>query len=502
MKLLCSKLMFSFVILTAFVCVVAAGAETAQAPSMEQEKTVAEKPAEQVSLEAPADPNIVARIGDYTINKEELKQKLMRELHPSYYENPIEEPKPVDANAALKKTLAEKAILIEARRLGRHKDETIAPIVQRDKDKKLATMLLRKQIMPKINVTQEEVDERLKADPNMDPARVRASLQRAQGNKLVAQYYDMIYKKLNVKKVKENYPTAIQINRRLLKEPKKPRKLEFVHKYQIKEEMTQQERDIVLATFDGGKITIEGWLETLCGYAPPSRPSLDNPDAVDKLVEMALRIPLYVNEAISQGLDKDKDLLMQSRDYEDRILLNDARKRLQEKIQEPTAEQVKAFFDEHKKVFGVSERLNISQIWCQDKEIAQKVKAELESGKDFETLRQEYDLNKQGRESIMTFPYSEGLFWKDLWANEPNDIVGPVKGFLNNEVKWRIVKILEKVPGELKEFSANIEKNVQNRMLSKMTEDSMNEYSMELLDKYPYRIYADRIKDIDLLKIP
>ncbi len=496
MKLLCCKLVFTFVVLTGLVSTAGIAAETAQAPSAGQQ------PKEPVSLEAPSDPNIVARMGDYMINREELEQRLLRELQPNYYESPIEEPEPVDAEKALKKILAEKAIMIEARNIGRQEDETIAPIVQRDRDRKLATQLLRNQILPKVNVTQEEVDERLKADPNLDPARVRASLERAQGNKLVAQYYDYIYKKLNVQKVKENYPVAIQINNRLLKEPKKPRKLEFVHKYQIKEEMTQQERDIVLATYDGGKITIEDWIETLCGYAPPSRPKLDTADAVDKLVETSLRVPLYVKEAESQGLDKDKDLLAQTREYEDRILLNDARKRLQEKLQEPNDAQVKAFFDEHKEAFGVSKRLQISQIWCKDKETAQKVREKLDSGEEFEALKKEYNLNDKARESTLATLASEGLFWDELWSGEPNDIIGPVKGFLNRELKWRIVKILEKIPWEPKEFDENMKKTVKNRMLGQMINESLDKYGMELLDKYPYKIYADRIKDINLLNIP
>ena len=97
---------------------------------------------------------------------------------------------------------------------------------------------------------------------------------------------------------------------------------------------------------------------------------------------------------------------------------------------------------------------------------------------------------------------SEGMFFKDLWNGEPNEVVGPVKGFHAGGVKWRIVKILEKKPGTVTEYSVDIKKNIELKMLEKQRNATLEKYRQELLEKYSYEIYAERIRDIDPLDIP
>ena len=93
------------------------------------------------------------------------------------------------------------------------------------------------------------------------------------------------------------------------------------------------------------------------------------------------------------------------------------------------------------------------------------------------------------------------MFWKDLWKAEPNEIIGPIKGFNNRQIKWRIVKILEKNPGEIKEYSDDMNTRIKNIIMNERREAIIDEYGRRLLKKYPYEIYTNRIKNIDPLDI-
>jgi hypothetical protein len=212
-------------------------------------------------------------------------------------------------------------------------------------------------------------------------------------------------------------------------------------------------------------------------------------------------MPLLVVEAESLGLDEDQELLKQVRDYEDRLLLNQARAEVYKDVNEPSAEEITAYFNNNKEEFATGESLKIDLIWCDDLAKARKAKAELDEGKDFEQVKQEHSLEKQLK------PYtaregSEGLFWKDLEAGDPNDIVGPIKGFYRDGIKWRMVKILERKPGTPKEYAANMDPQIKDRIMTKQRNALLAKYSKELLRKYTYQIYLDRIKDIDPLDIP
>jgi hypothetical protein len=212
-------------------------------------------------------------------------------------------------------------------------------------------------------------------------------------------------------------------------------------------------------------------------------------------------MPLLVSEAKALRLDKDQDLLKQVRDYEDRRLLSEAQSAKRKELKEPATEQIIAYFGKNKEAFGTSKSLKIDLIWCQDLKTAKLARAALDSGEDFEKVRQQYSLEKQGK-PFTTHPSSEGLFWKDLWAGDPNSIVGPVKGFYRQGISWRIVKILEKTPGKEQPYSSNMEQQIKSRLMNEQFKALLAQYGKELLGKHPHQIYDDRIKDIDPLDIP
>jgi len=444
----------------------------------------------------------VARIAYYVITREELEKKLMTELYPDEYDNFVENAEPVDAKTVLMKMLAEKAIVIEARAQGYLKNETISTSVNRFMERKLVDLLLEKHIQGKINITADEITQKMQADPKLDKERAKTMIERAKTNTILDQYYRQIYSKSRVSKLSQNFPQTIQIYERLLRNPKQDRKASWIQTSQVKEELTQVEKNIVLAEYANGKITLEDYFEALCNIVPPRRPqNLNTPQGVDELLERAMRMPLLVSEAKSLGLDRNNDLLKQVRDYEDRRLLSEALSAKRKELKEPTTEQIISYFGQNKESFGTSKSLKIDLIWCQDLKTAKQARAALDSGNDFEAVRQQFSLEKQGK-PFTTYPNSEGLFWKDLWAGDPNQIIGPVKGFYKQGISWRIVKILEKTPDKERLYSTDMDGQIGSRMMSEQNKALVAQYGKELLNKYPYQIYADKIENIDPLNIP
>jgi hypothetical protein len=238
--------------------------------------------------------------------------------------------------------------------------------------------------------------------------------------------------------------------------------------------------------------------------SPRRRPAkLDTPEGVEQLLDRTLGRLLFVAEARLIGLDRDEDFLKQVKEEEDRELFSEIGNEKVKDINPPTdEEQIMAYFNKNKGAFE-THITTIDQIWCQDFNTAQKAKAALDSGRDFESVRQEYSLEKTGN-PFDIFPESEGAFFKDLRKGEPNEIIGPIKGFYNNvgSFKWRIVKILEKKPSEVTEYSSIMRNRVKRKMQREQRKEALQRYQKELLEKYPYEFYADRIKDIDPLNIP
>lgn len=512
MKSLIRKMALASVLLPMAICccstaqqqpaaspVVKPSADANQLPAKQEPKQLA-KPSWRTAA-APAQPDIVAKIANYVITSQELQERLMMELRPYEYEQYNLTIAPPDAKTVLTKMLAEKAMVMEGRRQNLLDDPVIRSAVKRFRDGNLANLLLQKYLQDKLTVTESEIEEKLKADPKLDRAQAKTMLERAKAGRLLDSYYSDIYAKFHVQKLSDNFPKAAQIHDRLLLHPKSPRNVEFIRLSQIENDLTPEEKNIVLAAYDNGKLTLKDWFESLCDVAPPNRPrNLNTPEGVEQLLNGALRMPLLVAEAKMLGLDKDENFGKQAKAWEDSHLLYKVRADKVKDINEPTNEQIIDYYNKNKEVF-IDRTLKLDQIWCQDLTTARKVKAELDAGKDFQSAKQQYCIDKKTT-PFDAYPGSEGVFFQDLWKGEPNQIIGPVKGLYAGGIKWRVVKILQKNPGTIKEYAEFMKDRVKSKILGEQRNALLEKYGKELLEKYPHEIYADRIKDIDPLNIP
>jgi hypothetical protein len=469
-----------------------------------QSKGKPDDPVPQISAEAlknaETDPGIVALIADYVITRGKLEDQLLSELDPSYYEESWTEA--TNAGEVLIKLVADKAVIMEGRKNGVLETDTISKTVKNFKDSSIVNLLMQKEILPGLTVTEAEIQENIKADPDLDHAKAEQIAKRAKVDTMMTQYYADLYKKSDVKKTEENFAKAAEIYKRLLLRPKVKRDVAFVRNSQINDELSDTEKNMTMATFKGGKVTLEDWFIALGEIPPRSRPrDLHTTQEIDKLLERALRTPILVAEAARQGLDKDEDLKKQVREYEDRLLLNDGRQNKRKEVVEPNAEQIKAYFEQNKDRFAERRNLKVDQIWCSNSKAAKEAKTELDEGKDFASIKQKYSFGKQRGEMTLS-PRSEAYFWPELWKAEPNDVVGPIKGRHIRGFKWRLVRIIEKNPGTIPELSENVASRVKRTILNERSLALMNKYNTQLLEKYPHKIYTNRIKDIDPLAIP
>lgn len=475
-------------------------------PPVVEAKPAETRPAEQPFVAKHADdPNVVGEIGDYVVTKQEVEYRLINELR-GYEEEPGPAAEAPDAKTVLMKLMADKAMSLEGRAQNLQQGDSS---IRRFYEGRLVSLLLRTNLQDKLRVTDADIEAKLKSDPKLDRARATAMVQNERARELVEQFYNELTRKAHVRKLSENFGKAAEIHNRLLYSPQKERRGGWIANWQIQEELTPEEKEIVLATFDDGKITLLNWFETLNEMSPPSRPKdAGTVQGVEQLLDRAMRTPVFLAEARRQGLDKEENFVRELRAYEDRILFSRVMRNALSGLKRPTKEEAAEYFNSHKEEFKSADVVKVDQIWCADLKTARKVRRELRGGKDFEAVKQEYSLRKEEK-AVDTTAAREGVFFKELWAGEPNEIIGPVKGFYGEgesrqtmwAVKWRVVKVLEKRPGSAREYSS-VEREVEERMRRIEREARLDEYRQELLTKYPHKVYSERIGDIDPLNIP
>jgi hypothetical protein len=409
----------------------------------------------------------------------------------------------VTVEGVLRTMLAEKAMSMEGRRLGYLKDEIIQSSIEQFEQQQLVRMLADNYLRENLQTDEAEVDRRMKADPKLTRELAVAQVQRTAAGPLMEQYYSRLATQFHLQKVKENFAQAAQIHQRLLLKPAQPRgQGEFwIKNSQVRNELSEQEKNLALATYEGGKVTLRDWFNAVCNIVPPRRPTdLGTPAGVEKLLDRALRMPIFVAEARRRGYDMDPKLRESVRALEDQRLLYKVQEERTKGLSEPTPEQIRACFDKSPERFATPAAVKIDQIWCADRPRAQKVKEMLDGGADFATVKKDHSLQKNA-EPFDASARGEGLFWADLWKTEPNQVVGPLRGFYTDGLQWRLVKILTKTPAKAQPYSEQVANRVKWAMFAEQRRNALEACQKELLAKYPYEIYGDKIKGLDPLEV-
>jgi hypothetical protein len=475
-------------------------------PAASEQKTSKQPPAEKEKAEE--QPGIVAEIGDYAITKDDLVKRMIK-AHQGGHDESIQRIEPVDAKTVLLNTVAEKTMVIQGIEAGLLELDDAVPTKERNEDQLLG-LFSQSYLEGKINVTEAEIDKRVKADPKLKRDQARMMIARAKATKVTDESYKQLCEKRNVKKLRYNFPKAAEVYQRLLRRPKSQRRGWWVTWTQVTTELTEQERNLVLATFDGGQVIWDDWFRILHKIPPLKRPKdLATVQGTERLLERALSRRVFLAEARRQGLDKNEDYQKKAREAEERYLLGIFRMKAYEGLQSPTKPEIRTYFDEHKEQFRKPDTAKVDVIWCADLATAKRAKKELDGSRDFAEVREEYSL-KKNEAPYNTTVSREGVFFQDLWKAEPGDIVGPVKGLfpkrqgrqIELQVKWRIVKIIEKKPGQLREYSGSVEREVEGAIKRQQRKAIMADCRKKLLEEYPYKIHTDRLKDIDPFDIP
>jgi hypothetical protein len=450
------------------------------------------------SVGEPRDANVVAMIGDYEITRPDVIQRLAMEIRP-HSEEYAGPQKPVTAEAVLLELISEKAMILEGRKLGSLNDPIILSYVERQKRQKLGTSVVIDYMRQNLTVSDAEIDAMMKSQPNISREQASSQVQKAKGTPLFEQFYKQLLTKFHCKPLKENFSKASQIHERLLRNPAKPRNEGWILNSQIRDELTQEEKGLVLASYDGGEVTLRDWFETLGEIVPPRRPqNLNTAEGVEQLLDRTLRSAMLVAEARARSYDKNPQYLREIRDLEDQQILYSVQSDKVKDMPEPNDGQIKAFYEKNKEWFAEGPSLKVDQIWCKDLAAAQEAKQKLDGGADFRSVKDAASLQKSV-EPYNIYRGGEGPFWDDLWKGEPNQVVGPVRGFYEQGLAWRVVKILEKTPAKVRPYSDQIRDTVKWAMLAEQRKARLDLYYKELREKYKYELYADRIKGIDPL---
>lgn len=165
-----------------------------------------------------------------------------------------------------------------------------------------------------------------------------------------------------------------------------------------------------------------------------------------------------------------------------------------------TDEALKAFYQEHRGVFDVPDRVTLRQILVSQKADADKAMAALKGGADFATVVRQYSMDAPTRETgglisdlaVQALPQPLGEIVMNLKEGEYSPPVDVGQA-------WLIIKLEKRTPGEKRSFE-QVRSQVEEAFLrSKRSQQAILELRQELREQAKVQIVAAEFQSLQEL---
>ncbi len=226
--------------------------------------------------------------------------------------------------------------------------------------------------------------------------------------------------------------------------------------------------------------------------ATPTSEDKARRDALER--EIDLRIMLQ--KARTAGLEDDPIYKKRVEEYRKTHLINLHREQLA-KDMEPSAKELKAYYEANRNRFVVPEARKLQMIVVKTKEEAERLKGKIESGEmTMYQAARDHSIAANAKQNLGEVGWvNQGdvvpALDQVIFALGPGEIGGPVE----TPAGWQLVKVLEMKDARFTDFADDATRKLTRR---KYLHEKLDAYTTELrMKEFPVEVYQDRLVQLE-----
>jgi EpsD family peptidyl-prolyl cis-trans isomerase len=236
----------------------------------------------------------------------------------------------------------------------------------------------------------------------------------------------------------------------------------------------------VLAIIDGEQITEDDLDDAMFQIPERSRPRVRG-----KILEGIIENRVFANEARKMGLAQDPKVRQSIEKMTNEVLAQTFVKRNIDQAADPSEEEIRSYYDNHKDQFLVPDSVEIQEIRVKDRKLVEDAQKALKDGKPFGDVASKYSRSrsrfKGGRAGWAYKGKMDSALEKVVLDMEK----GAVSGIIEGEKGYLIVKVLDKKAEHYIPFEKSKTK-IRRRLFLNKRQEIFNQYFEKAkVDKNP-----------------
>lgn len=259
----------------------------------------------------------------------------------------------------------------------------------------------------------------------------------------------------------------------------------------------------------GGAVITDTMVDEKINSMPMRRARFQSPMAKKELLNSIVELEMVYQEAVREGLDKDKEISDRLEDYRKRLVATRLREKILEGVKVSNAE-VRAEYKAQADRYKIPKQVKVSQIvfaWDKDasntdiaavKKNAQEILGRVRKGEDFAALAKKYSLDQASAAKGGDIGYANKnqLPQEAYTAAMAFEKEGAISDLITGKEDIRILKATEVIPEKkksLEELRSWLERSAQ----SKKQREAWQKYVDGLKKKAAVEIYEDKLAAVE-----
>jgi parvulin-like peptidyl-prolyl isomerase len=219
-------------------------------------------------------------------------------------------------------------------------------------------------------------------------------------------------------------------------------------------QLDRPEKELVLATWEGGQINVGDYLAAARQLPQQIRPSLDNPDSLAIVIFQIKLTDILTFEAKKKGLDSDPSFKDKIGLFKELTMAEAMKNDSSLKAGEPTEDAVRKYFDNNQQSFIEPARIHVYEIQLNDEIQAGKLAKQIKSLAEFKDKASQLTERADRRASGGDMGYIIRNWFPEIFDLAWKLPVGSIGGPVVSGGKYSIFYLVDKIDQRATDFLA------------------------------------------------
>ena len=265
----------------------------------------------------------------------------------------------------------------------------------------------------------------------------------------------------------------------------------------------QQEN--ILAEFDKQVVTLEELEQEISELPEWKQKKYKDQAGREEYLTLMAESRMLLQVAGEKGLNKDPEIVKQTREYRDQLVVKELVKREVDDKVNVTEDLVAKYYADRKDEYVDPEKVSVTEVTLEDEDKAKEVMEKVKGGGDFTELAKEMSdkaesvgpgQRSEGKVTFSQDSYSSAReFVETAFGLQAGDISNIIVQPIGEKTYYMIVRLDERIPSRQKELS-EVESKIRREVEKEEKKKIMDRWLETIKTEKEFQLYPDRLPEI------